>query len=164
MTTNAAPASQEPSPSLSAADPGVGAREALRAPERFRAGRQHLEKRQWPQALAAFEHACQLDPSAGECLAYLGWAYYLRHGKDRESLETAFSHVKRAAKLAPHDPTPWLFLGRLYQVVDRLEPAKRMFQAALDRDAHCVDAKRELRILESANPKWKRAFRRVLRR
>jgi len=147
-------------------DPGA-AWSVLEGARLYREGMAALRKRNWRLALHAFQRAVERDPDAGEYRAQLGWAHYLAHGNSPEVLAVALGHAKAATKLSPHDPTPWLLLGRLLLLADRPQRARQVFLRCLEADPRCVDAKRELRILTMRKPRknlWARIGRTVRRR
>jgi tetratricopeptide (TPR) repeat protein len=126
---------------------------ALEAEREFQKGETYLRARKWAEALRHFERAVELYPEEGEYHAYSGWAYYLTHGSDTETLKAAFARVKHGAKLAPDRERPYLFLGRLAQVADRLDLAERCLGKALECKPDSIEAQRELRLLEMRRPK-----------
>jgi cytochrome c-type biogenesis protein CcmH/NrfG len=76
----------------------------------------------------------------------------------------ALEHVKRGLKLASHREKPYLFLGRLYKVIGRVDLAERMFARAVRIQPECVDALRELRLINMRRQKSKGLIGRLLRR
>ena len=131
------------------------ARMALEGERWFQQGVRALKQHRWKPAFEDFGRAVEAYPEEGEYHCYYGWAYYLVHGRNEDSLKTAFEHVKHGAKLAPKSAAAWLFLGRLYQMVDRFDRAKQMLLRSLQCDPRNVEAMRELRILQTRRPKGK---------
>jgi CheY-like chemotaxis protein/DnaJ-domain-containing protein 1 len=129
------------------------ANRALAAEQEFQRGEARLAARDWEGALSCFERAVGFYPEEGEYLAYCGWAYYLTHGHDEDVLRRSVGMVKKAAKLSPDREKPYLFLGRLYQAIGRLDLAELMFTQTLKRKSDCIEALRELRLLEMRKPK-----------
>jgi len=134
------------------------ARMALEAERCFGQGVRSLNHHQWKPAFQHFRRAVEAYPEEGEYHCYYGWTHYLVHGRGEESLKRAFSLVKKGVKLAPKCAAGWLFLGRLYQMVDRLERAEQMLLRSLQCDPRNIEAMRELRILESRRPKGVRSL------
>ena len=62
-----------------------------------------------------------------------------------------------------HYHTP-LFLGRLALVEERPEVASKMFSRAIQLDPDCLEALRELRLINMRREKSKSLVRRILRR
>jgi len=131
------------------------ARMALEGERHFQQGIRALKQHRWKPAFEGFRKAVDAYPDEGEYHCYYGWTYYLVHGRREDSLKAAFEHVKHGAKLAPKSAAGWLFLGRLYQMVDRFERAEQMLLRSLQCDPRNVEAMRELRILETRRPKGK---------
>ena len=62
-------------------------------------------------------------------------------------VEEAIGHVKRGAAIAPAQEKLFLFLGRLYKVLDNVKAAERMFTRAVQVQPECMEALRELRLI-----------------
>jgi tetratricopeptide (TPR) repeat protein len=76
----------------------------------------------------------------------------------------ALEHVKRGLKLASHREKPYLFLGRLYKAIGRVEMAERMFTRAVQIQPECLEGLRELRLINMRRKKSKGLIGRLLRR
>jgi tetratricopeptide (TPR) repeat protein len=76
----------------------------------------------------------------------------------------ALEHVKRGLKLASHREKSYLFLGRLYKAIGRVEMAERMFARAVQIQPECVEGLRELRLIDMRRKKSKGLIGRLLRR
>ncbi len=114
----------------------------------FFQGEARLRRRDYQRALVHFAKALEWDAEAGEYHAHYGWCLFLCHPKNEMMLEEAIEHVRRGAKLARDLEKPYLFLGRLYKVLGKMRPAERMFTRAVEIQPGCVDAMRELRLIE----------------
>jgi curved DNA-binding protein CbpA len=137
---------------------------ALRAELEFQKGEGRLRSRDYQGALESFQWALDLYPEEGEYHAYVGWASYLARGKTPEARKEALRHLRRAAKLAPDREKPYLFLGRLYREAGRADVAERAFARALQLQPDCVEALRELRLIEMRRQKTKGLIARIFRR
>ena len=62
-------------------------------------------------------------------------------------VEEAIEYVKRGAAIAPAQEKPFLFLGRLYKVLGNVKAADRMFTRAVQIQPECMEALRELRLI-----------------
>ena len=62
-------------------------------------------------------------------------------------VEEAIGHVKRGAAIAPAQEKLFLFLGRLYKVLGNVKAAERMFTRAVQIQPECMEALRELRLI-----------------
>jgi tetratricopeptide (TPR) repeat protein len=75
----------------------------------FEQGNSHVEAGRWPEAVAAYQKAIELDPSLQAAYANLGVAYYQLGEFDR-----AASQYKKALELDPEDIEVSYNLGALY--------------------------------------------------
>jgi CheY-like chemotaxis protein/curved DNA-binding protein CbpA len=137
---------------------------ALEAETEYRAGEAALASRNYEAALAHFGRALQLYPSEGIHHAHYGWALHLCHPDDPSMVGEALEHVKRGVKLARHHEKPYLFMGRLYKVIGKPNAAERMFTRAAQIQPECVEALRELRLIQMRREKTKGLIGRLLRR
>jgi len=137
---------------------------ALEAEMEFRKGEAALDVRDYETALAHFGRALQLYPNEGDHHAHYGWTLFLAHAGDPSMVGEALEHVKRGLKLASHREKPYLFLGRLYKATGRVEMAERMFTRAVNAQPDCVEALRELRLINMRREKSKGLIGRLLRR
>jgi CheY-like chemotaxis protein len=137
---------------------------ALKAELEFQKGAVCLRKKSYQRAVAHFEEAVRAYPEEGEYHAYFGWALYLLDPDAPGRLKEALEHVLAGRKLAPAREKPYLFLGRLYKAANRGKIAERMFARAVQLDPDCVEALRELRLLNMRREKSRGLVRRILRR
>lgn len=122
-------------------------RRALTAETEFQKGEARLADRDYEGALLCFGRAMQHFPSEGEYRAHYGWALYLCHPDNDVMLGEALEHCREGVKLAKDREKPYLLLGRLYKAMGKTVAAKRMFSRAVQIKPQCVEAMRELRIM-----------------
>jgi CheY-like chemotaxis protein/curved DNA-binding protein CbpA len=137
---------------------------AFEAESEFRRGEEALRGRAYEKALQHFGRALELYPDEGDHHAHYGWALYLCHPEESAIVAEALEHVKRGLKLASHKEKAYLFMGRLLKAVGRVDQAERMFSRAAQIQPECVDALRELRIINMRREKSKGLIGRLLRR
>jgi DNA-binding response OmpR family regulator/tetratricopeptide (TPR) repeat protein len=137
---------------------------AVRAELEFQKGEVALRARRPDLAVTHFQTAVDSYPDEGEYHAWLGWALHLTAPGNPITLKKAFAHVHKGRKLAPDRAKPYLFLGRLYLAEGRSEVAEKMFSKTVQLDPDCLDALRELRLLNLRREKAKGLVRRLLRR
>lgn len=137
---------------------------ALEAETEFRKGEVALNTRCYEDALRHFGRALELYPDEGDHHAHYGWALYLCHPGDASMVGEALEHVKRGLKLASHREKPYLFMGRLYKAIGKVETAEKMFTRAAHVQPECVEALRELRLINMRREKSKGLIGRLLRR
>ena len=100
----------------------------------------------------------------GEYCAHYGWCLHQCHPDNAVILQEAIEHVRRGVKLARDRETPYLFLGRLYKVAGRTDAAEKMFNRAVVVQPRCVEALREIRLINMRREKGKGVIRWLLRR
>jgi CheY-like chemotaxis protein/tetratricopeptide (TPR) repeat protein len=137
---------------------------ALEAETEFLKGEAALKSRDYETAMHHFGRALELYPDEGNHHAHYGWALYLCHPGDAGMVGEALEHVKRGLKLASHREKPYLFLGRLYKAIGRVEMAERMFTRAVQVQPECLEGQRELRLISMRRKKSKGLIGRLLRR
>jgi curved DNA-binding protein CbpA len=138
--------------------------QALEAEVQFQEGQRLLAQRAYERALEVFGRALQLYPDAGEYHSHYGWTLHLCHPDQPDIAAEAIEHVRRGIKLAGQRETSYLFMGRLCKVIGRVELAERMFARAVQLEPGCVEALRELRLINLRRHKSKGLIRRLLRR
>lgn len=126
---------------------------ALAAETEFQRGHLLLADRDYEGALLHFGRAMEHFPSAGEYRSYYGWTLYLRHPDDELMLGEALEHCREGVKLAKGREKPYLLLGRLYRATGKTVAAKKMFARAVQIEPQCVEAMRELRIMNMRDGK-----------
>jgi tetratricopeptide (TPR) repeat protein len=79
-------------------------------------------------------------------------------------IEEAMEHVRRGLKLASHGDRAYLYMGRLFRAIGKPAAAEKMFTRAVQIQPDCVEALRELRLINLRRERSKGLIRRVLRR
>jgi tetratricopeptide (TPR) repeat protein len=123
-----------------------------------------MKQRDYESALVRFGKALELFPEEGEYHAYYAWSLHLCHPADATIAEEAIEHCKRGMKLASDREKPYLLMGRLCKATGRAGAAERMFTRAVQIQPDCVEALRELRLINMRRDKEKGLIRRLLRR
>jgi CheY-like chemotaxis protein/curved DNA-binding protein CbpA len=137
---------------------------AVRAELEFQKGEAALRARRSEVALAHFQAAVESYPHEGEYHACLGWALHLTSPTDQNILKRAYGHVQKGRKLAPDRAKPYLYLGRMALVEERQDVAAKMFSRAIQLDPDCLEALRELRLINLRREKSRTLVQRILRR
>jgi CheY-like chemotaxis protein/tetratricopeptide (TPR) repeat protein len=130
----------------------------------FRFGEALLAQRSYERALQAFGKALELHAEEGDYHAHYGWALHLCHPGEPSMAEEAIEHIRRGIKLAGHREKSYLYLGRLYKAIGRVGTAEKMFTRAVQIKPDCVEALRELRLINMRRHKSKGFIGRLLRR
>ncbi len=139
-------------------------RRALEGEMEFQKGETALRLRDFQTALQHFGQSLELYPEDGEYHAHYGWTLHLLHPNSLQIAEEAIEHVKRGIKLARDREKPYLFMGRLCKVTGRPEAAEKMFNRAVRIQPECVEAMRELRLIEMRRRNDKGLISRLLGR
>lgn len=143
-------------------------RRALAAETEFQKGEARMAQRDYEGALVYFGRAMQNFPSEGEYRSYYGWCLYLCHPDNEVMLGEALEHCREGVKLAKDREKPYLLLGRLYKAMGKTVAAKKMFSRAVAIKPQCVEAMRELRIMnmrrEGTQGLGKGVLKRIFRR
>jgi tetratricopeptide (TPR) repeat protein len=139
-------------------------RRALNAETEFQSGEQLMADRNYEAALVCFGRAMEHFPSEGEYRSFYGWCLYLCHSDDEVMLAEALEHCREGLKLAKEREKPYLLLGRLYKATGKTVAAKKMFTRAVQIRPQCVEAMRELRIMNMRRDKDKGVLKRLFRR
>jgi len=139
-------------------------RRAVEAELRFQKGLAALRVRAYDEALRCFREAVELYPDEGEYHAHVGWAIHLCEPGDRKRTEEALVHLKAGIKLARDREKPYLFMGRVCNAIGRSDAAVKMFTRAVQIQPECVEALRELRLINMRREKEKGFIARLLRR
>jgi CheY-like chemotaxis protein/tetratricopeptide (TPR) repeat protein len=139
-------------------------RRAVEAELCFQKGQVALRQRAYELALRCFREASDLHPDEGEYHAHLGWALHCCHPEDRKRAEEAIGHIKHGMKLARDREKPYLFMGRVCQAIGRSDVAVKMFTRAVQIQPECVEALRELRLINMRREKERGLIARLLRR
>jgi Flp pilus assembly protein TadD len=137
---------------------------AVRAELEFQKGEAALRARRPDVALVHFQTAVDTYPDEGEYHASLGYALHLTKPGDQATRKKAYAHIQKGRKLAPDRAKPYLYLGRMALFEERAEVAERMFAEAVQCDPDCLDALRELRLINMRRQKSKTIVQRILRR
>jgi len=130
-------------------------RRALQAETEFQKGEAKMAARDYEGALLNFGRAMENFPSEGEYRSHYGWCLYLCHPENDVMLGEALEHCREGVKLAKDREKPYLLLGRLYKAMGKAVAAKKMFSRAVQIKPQCVEAMRELRIMNMRRDKDK---------
>ncbi len=137
---------------------------ALRAERAFQQGQRALKGRRFGDAMKHFAEAVESYPEEGEYHAYYGWAEYLSAPEDDAARRRAKKRALLSKKLAPQRAAPFLILGRLCKVEDKVDTAERMFTRAVELDPECSEALQELRLIALRKQRSRGVLGRILKR
>ncbi|MFQ5418120.1 MAG: tetratricopeptide repeat protein, partial [Myxococcota bacterium] len=138
-------------------------RRALEAAGYFQRGEALMKTRAYEEALVCFGRALELDPEEGDYAAHYGWALHLCHPSDISILGESVEHVRSSLKLASHSDRAYLYMGRLFRVMGKPAGAEKMFTRAVQIQPNCVEALRELRLINMRRERSRGFIKRLLR-
>jgi len=118
-----------------------------------------LRQRNFKEAEKKFIKAIELNPDESAYVGIYAWAKYLA-APDKELINKEVNkELKRAIDMDENIAENYYYLGSIYKFSDNLGNAEKYFTIAVRKDPYYIDAKRELRLLQSR--KGKRARTKV---
>ena len=90
----------------------------------YAAGKQALEKKNWPEAAKRFQQAAVRDPDNADLQNYLGYAH-----RNLKQFDLAFKYYKRAIELSPRHRGAHEYIGEAYLMVGDLANAEKHLAA-----------------------------------
>ena len=114
---------------------------AARDPD-YAAGKQAMDRKNWPEAARRFARAAAGDPDNPDLQNYLGFAY-----RNLNQFELAFQHYRRALALDPRHRGAHEYLGETYLLTGDLAGAEKHLAALRE---ICLLSCEELEDLEKA--------------
>ena len=100
-------------------DPSAVARD-----EDYAAGKQAMEKKNWPEALKRYQIALKRNPDNADLHNYLGFSY-----RNAGQMDLAFKHYLRAIELDPRHRGAHEYIGEAYLMVKDLRKAEEHLAA-----------------------------------
>lgn len=128
--------------------PDVG--KILTAEGKFQRGEDLLRQGKYAEAAKLFEEAVQLYQDEGEFHAYLGWSRFNLEPENPKAAESALTSLQKAIELNPRSDKTYLFSGYVYKAQGKTDLAQQHFEKAVQANPGCVDALKELSILNWA--------------
>jgi Flp pilus assembly protein TadD len=90
----------------------------------YAAGKQAMEKKNWPEAAKRFQQAALRDPDNPDLQNYLGYTH-----RNLKQFDLAFKHYKRAIELNPRHRGAHEYIGEAYLMVGDLANAEKHLAA-----------------------------------
>jgi cytochrome c-type biogenesis protein CcmH/NrfG len=117
-----------------------------------------MKSRDFVAANRAFGRATKLQPEEWEYLAYYGYSIHLSKPDDEKLAKKARLVLRDAINLAGDHEKPYLFMARICQASGHFDSAQKMFMRAVVIQPSCVEAQRELRLLDMRIRKSKKGI------
>jgi tetratricopeptide (TPR) repeat protein len=114
---------------------------AARDPD-YAAGKQAMEKKNWPEAARRFARAAAADPDNPDLQNYLGFAH-----RNLKQFDLAFKHYKRAIEFDPSHRGAHEYIGETYLLTGDVANAEKHLAALRE---ICLLSCEELEDLEKA--------------
>jgi Flp pilus assembly protein TadD len=105
------------------ADP-IDTSDALTSDADYGAGKQAMDKKNWPEAVKRFELAARRNPDNADLQNYLGYSY-----RNLKQFDPAFKHYKRAIELDSRHRGAHEYIGEAYLMVGDLANAENHLAA-----------------------------------
>jgi CheY-like chemotaxis protein len=162
------PAEQEPesekasSPSRVVA--GVATDRESFARVAFETGERLLREKRYEPALRELGSAREAFPRNADYVAHHAWCLYLSNPNNATVTQEALAHLRQACKLARDQEKPYLLLGRLNKVLGNNRDAESNFARAAKILPDCVEALRELRLINMRKGKTRELIGKLIRR
>ena len=90
----------------------------------YAAGKQAMEKKNWPEAARRFQQAALRDPDNADLQNYLGYTH-----RNLKQFDLAFNYYKRAIVLSPRHRGAHEYIGEAYLMVGDLPNAEKHLAA-----------------------------------
>lgn len=129
--------------------PNIG--DVFKAEKLVREGLNLLKNAKGETAVERFKIALEITPDdlLGQAgMAYAEFLVIQGRGNSPTAITRAKDKLEKITAEFSNREEPWLYLGRLYKLLDSKDAAKAAFLKALKANAHCVEAKSELRHLQ----------------
>lgn len=123
----------------------------LEAERRFRDATLRVKARQYKEALVDLDDAIRLNDQEGEFYAWRAFARFSATPDKRQVAQLCFEEIDLALEKSPNCAVAHLFAGRIATVLGDVQGAMKYYKRCLALEAGNVEAKRELRLLESRN-------------
>ena len=115
--------------------------------ELYRRGETAVREGHYPVAQEQFRRLVEADPGNAAGVAYLAYVDHALDGAAGPASLAAYeARFEEAARLRPGSDVVQVLWGRMYKRAGNPSQALAHFQKAIDRNPHCVEALRELRL------------------
>ncbi len=116
-------------------------------------GEMLLRQRNFKEAEKKFKEAIQLNPDESAYIGINAWAKYLGAPDKEVVYEDVKKELKSAIDMDTNIAENYYYLASVYKFSENLGNAEKYFEMAIQRDPNYIEAKRELRLLQSRKGK-----------
>ncbi len=121
--------------------------QVIEAETAFQQGRSLLKVRQYRDAAAKFKISIELSPEEPEYLTSYAWALFKSSPENVGFQNQALEILQASRELNPDLEETHLFLGYVYQTLDKERQAEKSFEMAVKANPGSNEALRELRLI-----------------
>lgn len=115
----------------------------------FKKGITLLIQRNYAEAEKYIREAVQMNPEEAAYLGAHGWTKFLAAEDKSSVLDEVKNSLEKAIKMNDKIPENQYYLGCIYKHTDDLRNAAKYFQKAIELDPDYIEAKREVRLLNT---------------
>ena len=115
----------------------------------FKKGITMLIQRDYTEAEKKFREAVGMNPDEAAYSGALAWARFLAAENKKAVLEEVKSSLEIALKMNDKIPENYYYLGSVYKYFNDLKKAERYFEKAIELDPDYIEAKREIRLINT---------------
>ncbi len=125
----------------------IDVNQVIEAETTFQQGRALLKVRQYREAAAKLKNSIELSPEEPEYLTSYAWAVFKSSPENPGLQNQALEVLLASRELNPGLEETHLYLGHVYQALDRERQSEKSFEMAVQANPSCTEALRELRLI-----------------
>jgi curved DNA-binding protein CbpA len=125
------------------------AQELYQAEITFNEGSALLKQKKYEQAEEKFNKAIEINPESFLYKGIINWARFLKNKDDKDSVDKCIRELEKLISQDPVIAENYFYLGSIFKHNDDFRKAETNFSKAVEHDPDYIDAKRELRVIQS---------------
>ena len=126
----------------------------------FKKGITLLVQRDYGEAEKKIREAVNMNPDEAAYLGALAWTRFLAAENKSAVLEEVKNSLEIALKMNDKIPENYYYLGSVYKYTNDLRKAERYFEKAIELDPDYIEAKREIRLINTPQNRTSRTTKR----
>jgi curved DNA-binding protein CbpA len=115
----------------------------------FKRGQALLTQRNYPEASAKLAEALKINPGESAYIGAYAWARYLASEDKNGIVHDLIEDLRRAIDTNSSIAENYYYLGSIYKNRDEIQKAEQNYEKALQTNPHYIEAKRELRLINT---------------